>query len=381
MLTSTFARQWLATLSRASRSYWAIQASIVPLAVLAGAAFFERLQDGEAMPAWGFMLRGALDGLVFVTIAHVLLRPPLRLRYLAGHNRGRDWLLLGLWTGLVALLALGVSYLIDTLELIDVAPVTAIRFEGGGDQLHMQLEGPGLYVVAWLNTFLSYLVWTALYLGAVALGTRRKLQEQVREAKLQQLTLQLNPHFLFNAFNTIRGSIFEDQQRAADLVTQLAELFRFHLSLSNRVSQSLEDEWQLAQKYLAIEQARLDDRLRVEVDLCPSCLGYAVPCLALLGLIENAIKHGVAPDARGGRVQISASDGGEVWHLRVGNSTPSAGSRNGGGAFTGAGAGTGTGLANLRERLDLSYGNRARLDVQRGGDGYVVQLTLPKLSA
>ena len=84
-------------------------------------------------------------------------------------------------------------------------------------------------------------------------------------------------------------------------LSRSSKLFRSHLSLSNRVSQSLEDEWQLAQKYLAIEQARLEDRLRVEVDLCPSCLNYAVPCLALLGLIENAIKHGVAPDARRGR--------------------------------------------------------------------------------
>ena len=354
--------QWRATLTRASPSYWAIQVLILLLSVLAGAAFFERIDNGEAQPAWAFMLRAALDALTFIGITHVLVRPVLVLRYLGTGVRWREWLGLALWLMLVAALAVGLSVLLDQLRLINLGTVTSVQFHAGEEQLRMQLEGPKLFAIAWLNTFISYMVWVALYLGGVALRTRRRLQEQLREAQLQQLTLQLNPHFLFNAFNTIRGSIFEDPQRAADLVTQLAELFRFHLSTSARLSQSLAEEWRLCQQYLAIEQARLDERLRVEVNLQPACLSHALPCLALLGLIENAIKHGIAPDPRGGTLVITAAEveGSERWELRVGNSVAAGPQARSEGARMG--------LANLRERLRLSYGERARLDVLRCGE-------------
>ncbi len=355
-------KQWQATLTRASPSYWAIQVLILLLSVLAGAAFVERIDNGQAQPAWAFMLRAALDALTFIGITHVLVRPVLVLRYLGTGVRWREWLALALWLMLVAVVAIGFSLLIDQIRLLDMKTVTAVQFQAGEEQLRMQLEGSKLYAIAWLNTFISYMVWVALYLGGVALRTRRRLQEQLREAQLQQLTLQLNPHFLFNAFNTIRGSIFEDPQRAADLVTQLAELFRFHLSTSARLSQSLAEEWRLCQQYLAIEQARLDERLRVEVDLQPACLAHALPCLALLGLIENAIKHGIAPDPRGGTLVISAAEveGSEGWQLKVGNSVASGPQARPEGARMG--------LVNLRERLRLSYGERARLDVLRCGE-------------
>lgn len=364
--------QWRATLTRASPSYWGIQAAILLLSVLAGAAFVERLQDNEVLPAWTFILRAALDALLFMGTTHVLIRPVLVLRFLGTGVTTREWLRLALWLMLVAVLAIWLSFLIDKLKLVDMETVTAVQFQAGEDQLRMQLEGPKLYAIAWLNTFISYMVWVALYLGGVALRTRRRLQEQLREARLQQLTLQLNPHFLFNAFNTIRGSIFEDPQRAADLLTQLAELFRFHLSTSARLSQTLAEEWRLCQQYLAIEQARLDERLRVEVDLQPACLQYTLPCLALLGLIENAIKHGIAPDPRGGALQVRAVEieGDDAWQLQVGNSVP-AGPQP-------AADGARLGLANLRERLRLSYGERARLDVLQRERHHGVQLQLPR---
>jgi len=364
--------QWRATLTRASPSYWAIQVVILLLSVLAGAAFVERLDDGQAMPAWAFIVRAALDALLFIGITHVLVRPVLVLRYLGTGVRWREWLGLALWLMLVAVLAIGLSALLDKLRLLDMETVTAVQFQAGEEQLRMQLEGSKLYAIAWLNTFISYMVWVALYLGGVALRTRRRLQEQLREARLQQLTLQLNPHFLFNAFNTIRGSIFEDPQRAADLLTQLAELFRFHLSTSARLSQSLAEEWRLCQQYLAIEQARLDERLRVEVDLQPACLHYTLPCLALLGLIENAIKHGIAPDPRGGTLQVRAVEveGSDAWQLQVGNSVPAGPHK--------AAEGARMGLANLRERLRLSYGERARLDVLQRDRHHGVQLQLPR---
>lgn len=365
----SFFGQWIATLTRGSPAYWATQAFILVFSVLAGAAFVERLQAEQVTPAWTFMLRAALDGLLFILLTHVFVRPLLRLRFLSTHTLTWDWLALLLWLALVSVLAVAASLAIDQLKILDISTVTSVRFEAGDDQLRLNLTGYKLYTVAWLNTLISYVIWCALYLGIVSLFARRKLQEQVREAKLQQLTLQLNPHFLFNAFNTIRGSIFEDQQRAADLVTKLAELFRFHLSLSKRVSQSLQEEWQLAEQYLAIEQARLDERLRVKLALAPQCLGYSLPCLALLSLIENAIKHGIATDVHGGTLQISAREEGKRWVLEVSNSVPIRQVPT---------TGTGTGLSNLRERIALTYGNRAYIEVRQEPYVHAVQLWLPK---
>lgn len=369
MKNQSFIAEWCATWTRASNAYWASQLFILVFSVLAGAAFVERIQADQVMPAWTFMLRAALDGLLFILLTHFLVRPLLRLRFLSIQTLALDWFGLLLWLALVAALAIWASVAIDHLKIINIGTVTSVRFEAGAEQLRLNLTGPKLYAVAWLNTLLSYAIWCALYLGVVSLSARRRLQEQVREAKLQQLTLQLNPHFLFNAFNTIRGSIFEDQQRAADLVTKLAELFRFHLSLSKRVSQTLQEEWQLAEQYLAIEQARLDDRLRVKLDLEPRCLGYTLPCLALLSLIENAIKHGIATDVHGGTLQISAREDGARWVLEVSNSVP---------IRQVSAAGTGTGLSNLRERIALRYGNRGQVEVLREPYAHAVQLWLPK---
>src|SRR3546814_13318560 len=105
------------------------------------------------------------------------------------------------------------------------------------------------------------------------------MQAQLREARLRQLTHQLSPHFLFNTFNSIRGLIFEDQQRAAQLVTQLSELFRVHLQHELRTEQTLQEEWHLAQCYLDIEAARLEARLRLQVQLEPVCLTRNIPAL------------------------------------------------------------------------------------------------------
>jgi LytS/YehU family sensor histidine kinase len=183
------------------------------------------------------------------------------------------------------------------------------------------------------------------------LQNRRQLEQQVREARMRQLTYQLSPHFLFNAFNSIRGMIFEDRDRAAELITQLSELFRFHLSHETRTKQTLAEEWQLAKRYLDLEAIRLESRLQLHVELAQDCMHRRLPSLTLLTLVENAIKHGIAPNADGGRLSIRAGTGEPGWWLEVTNTV-------GTGRATHS---SGTGLANLKERLALSHGASANV--------------------
>ena len=211
------------------------------------------------------------------------------------------------------------------------------------------------------------MLWAALYLAWKTVQARRRLQEQLRNARMSQLTHQLSPHFLFNAFNTIRGMVFEDQQRAADLITQLSELFRFHLQHEARAEHSLEDEWQLAQRYLDIESTRLESRLKIEHHFDPVCLPQRLPSLSLLGLVENAIKHGIAPSPAGGTLRLSAQPSEAGWTLEVENSRSARHSASG----------TGTGLANLRERLQLGFGEQATLEAEESDTRFRVRLQLP----
>jgi signal transduction histidine kinase len=360
-------RRWLATLTRASAGYWWVQALLAIGSIVLSAVLLTKVVGPERMTSWSYVLRISVDVVLFFLITHVGLRPALRLFFLSGQQAPRHWAVLALWLLLLSAISLALSAGFDALAITDAAAITSVRFQAGSEDLAVAVEGLQFYALALSNLAATLAVWSAIYLGWHALRQRRRLQQQVRQARLDQLTRQLNPHFLFNAFNTIRGTIFENPQRAADLVTQLSELFRFHLSQAERSSQSLEEEWRLAQRYLAIEQARLEQRLKLDIALDPVCLPQSLPSLALLLLVENAIKHGIAARAEGGCLHIRARPLAEGWELEVSN-PPAPGTRA---------DGTRTGLANLRERLALGYGPAARLTAGQEGEQYVVRLRMP----
>jgi signal transduction histidine kinase len=359
---------WRRTLFRASPPYWAVQAAVFFGSILVSAALLQKIAapGGTSSQAW--ILRMALEAWVFFLITHAGLRPALRLFFLGHVPRWPAWLGLAAWIVVLAALSLAATLAIDTLKLMHAGTITSVSFSSESVEFGVSIEGGQFYALAIANLASTLGVWAAFYLGWHAFQQRRRLQQQVRQARLQQLTHQLNPHFLFNAFNTIRGTIFENPQRAADLVTELSELFRFHLSQAERSTQTLEEEWRLAQRYLAIEQARLEQRLKLRVDLDPVCLPQPLPALALLGLVENAIKHGIAPCRDGGELRIRAWPLADGWALEVSNSCGEASTA----------PGTGTGLANLRERLELGFNGTAQLQVETGSDGrFYVRLRLP----
>ncbi len=366
-MTQTFTQQWLATLTRATSGYWWMQAGVAFVSITMGVLMLERMDGGELIPSSGFLLRALLDALMFFLVSHVGMRPLLRLHYMHRNPGLQSWLILAAWLMVLTLLSIIAGLLIDRMQLTSINSITSIRFEAGDDELGFDLQGGPLYTFVVINVWLSYAVWCALYLGWQAMQQRRKLQQQAQQARLAQLTHQLNPHFLFNAFNTIRGTIFEQPQRAAELITELSELFRFHLSQSERSTHTLAEEWRLAQRYLAIEQARLEQRLRVDLALDRECMQQQLPSLALLSLIENAIKHGIAPSPTGGELRIAAQRSEGHWTLEVSNDC----------GELGAGPGTGTGLSNLRERLALTFADRAELLINANRERHSVSLRLP----
>lgn len=364
----SLSRAWLGTLFSASPAYWALQAAVFIGSILLSATLLQKIVGSGGASSQAWIARMALESWVFFLITHAGLRPALRLFFLGQVPRWPAWLGLLGWIVVLALLSLGATLAIDSLKLMQAGTITSVRFNSEGAEFGVSIEGAQFYVLAVANLASTLCVWTALYLGWHAFRQRRRLQQQVRQARLDQLTRQLNPHFLFNAFNTIRGTIFEDPQRAADLVTQLSELFRFHLSQAERSTQTLEEEWRLAQRYLAIEQARLEQRLRVNVDLDPVCLSRSLPSLALLLLVENAIKHGIAVTPGGGELTLRIALEARTLRVEVGNP---------GRIGRGESAGHGVGLAYLRERLARSE-RPGRFELRQQGTQVLACLEIPQ---
>ncbi len=205
------------------------------------------------------------------------------------------------------------------------------------------------------------------------------VQEQLRvnveresEARVDALQARIRPHFLFNTLNTVASLIRIDPAAAERAVEDLAELFRASLSSEKNLC-PLGRELELVDRYLEIEALRLGDRLRIERLIEPQLRDWPVPLLSLQPLVENAIHHGIQTRAEGGTVRIEASEKDGMLCLRVHNPKP--------GAVPKLSHGNHIALDNIRQRLLLHYGRKARLEVESAADYYAATLYLPKAKA
>ena len=247
--------------------------------------------------------------------------------------------------------------------------------------------------VAACRTCVAGAYWiTALMMGTLGLGmtayeTQRARLDEVTlelhtrqleherasklalEARLAALEARLQPHFLFNTLNAISALIQADPDRAERTVERLAALLRFALDATERGLIPLADELKIVGDYLEIERTRLGERLSYAVDVEPAVAGCPIPPLAVQTLVENSIKHAIAPRPGGGRVRVGAAAAGDELVLTVWDDGP---------GFEPAAMLPGHGLDGLRGRLDGRFGGAARLTVGRRDGGTVVTVALPR---
>jgi len=210
----------------------------------------------------------------------------------------------------------------------------------------------GFLYVGW---FLLYFSYHYFQRGRDAQEAEWRLRVAMRENELRTLRAQLNPHFLFNSLNSLRGLITESPERAQEAVTSLASLLRHTLRLSSAPMASLELELEAARHYLELEHIRFEDRLEYRFDVDPGLRDQAVPPMLLQNLLENAIKHGISRRRQGGRisVEVREEEPGRVL-LRVknpGRVEPSPGE-------------PGLGLANARDQLRLLFPGEAEIKLR-----------------
>ncbi|MGX9714710.1 sensor histidine kinase [Janthinobacterium lividum] len=282
---------------------------------------------------------GSLGGLLLSHLWHGVLRR-------------RGWAVNGLrWRRIVPSLIV--------LAAIQTASVTAA--------FHVMYPPDTIRGIAWLPGALLFwfgvfLTWTVFYFTALSLRRASRFEAEAlrlevlaKDAQLRALQAQVNPHFFFNSLNSVRALIFEDREAAAHMIDQLANLMRHALQSSQHATVPLAAELEAVRAYLAIEQSRFEERLRVSFDIAPGLELVRVPPMALQTLVENAVKYGVEASADGGDIRIAARRGAgmDTLQIEVANT----------GRLRSASGSTGIGLRNARQRLQLACGERASLEL------------------
>ena len=195
-----------------------------------------------------------------------------------------------------------------------------------------------------------------------------RMETLVSQAELRALQSQINPHFLFNALNTLYGVIPREAAGARRMVQNLADMFRYSLQSEGSLV-AIERELQIVEAYLEIEQLRMGERMRIEKRVDPASLQVRIPVFTIQPLVENAVKHAIAANPAGGVLGLEIRMAGDEVIMRIEDT--------GRGSADPRGATTGVGLNNVRKRLELCFGPVARVESEFSANGSVVEVRVP----
>jgi len=347
-------------LTARSRLYWKLQVTgWVLYGVFGGvvASLFSRFSPSLA----------AIEVIVAATL---LLASHLFRLYIRRHG----WVHLPL-AALLPRLLLAHS-LLAIVSIVVIGALTVLLFVLTGARAGSKAFPWVQYVGYALNIFFVFWGWSAVYFGLHYFDNYRqaevdkwKLAATAREAEMRTLQAQLNPHFLFNGLNNIRALVMEDPARARAMMTHLAELLRYSMQRNGAEQVPLATELEIVDNYLQLETMQLEERLHYTVVVAPEALPVLLPPMTLQLLVENAIKHGLAPRPVGGRLQLNAqlNAAGTGLCVMVRNT----------GTFQPQPGHPGLGLRNVRERLGLLFGPAAHFTI--GPDPLLADTVLAEL--
>ncbi|MEX2567636.1 MAG: histidine kinase [Cyclobacteriaceae bacterium] len=227
------------------------------------------------------------------------------------------------------------------------------------------------------TSFLYYSLWSLLYFLFYFLdnyNSSLKFQARINEIKLIHLRNQLNPHFIFNALNSVRALVDEDPSKAKSAITQLSNILRYSLIMDKHKTIPMAEELNTVKDYLNLESIRFEERLTVHYEIEKKAYQYRIPPMMLQTIVENAIKHGISNLIKGGLIEVKCTvgllDDLYIWVRNSGQLKMDRKSKK---------SGEGHGLANTVQRLKLIYGNRASFKIFNYGLDFVVtEIKIPK---
>ncbi len=228
-----------------------------------------------------------------------------------------------------------------------------------------------------LNLAFVYFFWSLIYFLFHFIQNYKKAeienlkwQANINEIELNKLKSQLNPHFMFNAMNSIRALVDENPQKSKEAITQLSNLLRNTLQMGKNKVITFDEELKIVNDYLALEAVRYEERLQVIMEIDKQSSEFSVPPLMLQTLVENGIKHGISKLTAGGQLELIT---------RVHNHKLMITIRNSGQLKETQQSDSGFGIINTRQRLKLLYADQATLTIANETPEFVVtQLTLPR---
>lgn len=231
--------------------------------------------------------------------------------------------------------------------------------------------GIGLMLV---NSLIIILGWTVFYLSvkiAVKLNANRleraELTSTLRQAQLNTLKGQVNPHFMFNSLNNIRGLMLEDVEKSRDMLTKLSEMLRYSLTKNNVNAIALEEELEMVDNYIALSKIQFEDRLVFRKEVDKETLTFQIPPMIIQLLVENAAKHGISNLKSGGTIKLITQKTDNSLCIKVMNT----------GKLIINDTSTHLGLKNIRQRLRLLYGANASFLLEEVNGEVVATINIP----
>lgn len=343
--------------NREALTYWLCQ--IAYWFFWSGTVLFFVLAYGrEGRPAWKFVL-------IFGACA------AFAILYTHGYRayiRRKGWLALSLWR--VVPRAILASAIIGVAITIPEAALWFVLLGRGTVQ----------EILGWLPNALGgwsfdVFAWGLMYSRVKQYRRVRQLEVEklqlavaAKDAQLQALVSQINPHFLFNCLNSLRALIVENPRAARDMVTALSSLLRYSLQAGRAMTVPLKAEIEMVETYLQLESIRFEERLSSHTDSAPETLQIQVPAMLVQSLVENGVKHGIEKRKSGGEVRIASWLQNGSLKIRVTNP----------GQLAASADSTQIGLENARERLRLLYGDSASLILHNvGTDSVAAEISIP----
>ncbi len=321
--------------------------------------FFASLSQGiSAVQLWAFVVLAAFYMVSTHTVRHIV--------------KTYGWFQFGIFRLLLqtilALLALSVANVLAQI-LINLAFGTLKPDE----DFRALVISVNLFV-----SFLYYAFWFLLYFLFHFLdnyNSSLKYEAKINEIRLNHLKSQLNPHFIFNALNSVRALVDEEPSKAKTAITRISNILRFSLMMDKKQVIDFADELATVKDYLALEAIRFEERLELIYQIEEEAYSYKIPPMMLQTIVENAIKHGISNLVKGGLIEIKCREGlQEELYIQVKNSGylnpnyPKSKKEEGG-----------HGIENTKQRLKLLYGDNASFRIFNSGNQFVItEIKIPK---
>ncbi|OUD36531.1 sensor histidine kinase [Flavobacterium sp. FPG59] len=224
-----------------------------------------------------------------------------------------------------------------------------------------------LFSILFFLWIISYTVVKTILLLKDNKMNRLELESTLKESQINALKGQINPHFMFNSLNNIRGLILENPMKSREMITRLSEMLRYSLTKSEVNTIALEEEIEMVENFIAISKIQLEDRLQFISEIEEETLKLPIPPMIIQMLIENAIKHGISQLKHGGILLLEIKKENTNLHIQVKNT----------GNLSQQTGTTQLGLKNIQRRLQLIYGESATFSLNEIENEVIAKITLP----